>query len=419
MLEKAHANISWVREMPNGDFRINFIFRDDLLPGLGIRDPVKPPVLKSAHAQLALAAVSLGVVLAGLALEQRRQRRDALALGAGCALAYLMQLQISTPIWRLVPELATIQFPWRFQTLMVLTTALLAGLALSVAWERAGGIEPARWRLVQVGAWVLAGLILANLALAGRNAHLKPFVYDEARNRSAGVVQWVEPAFTPVEFTLYRRFKELQVKMPRVFFREGRGDVSIAEWTSSSRKLELDSESGGRIGVRTFWFPGWRASIDGAPLEVMGVSPDGTLAFEVPAGRHNVKLRFESTPVRQAAAWVGLVALLALPILALGSARLRAKVHGHPEARSEQARSRRRGLPHRRGRGARDATSVDHRPGDGAPAHLERGRDGVGRLQRRDLQLPRAARRARGAGTSLQDRLRHRGPRAPLRRAGR
>jgi hypothetical protein len=335
MLEKAHANISWVREMPNGDFRINFIFRDEVLPGLGIRDPVKPPVLKSAHSQLALAAAALGLVLAGLAAEQRRKRSDALALGAGCALTYLMQLGISTPIWRLVPELATIQFPWRFQTLMVLATALLAGLALSALWQRGGGIAPAGSRLVQLGSAVLVGLILLNLALAGRNAYLKPFVYDETRIQSAGVVQWVEPAFTPVEFTLYRRFKELQVKMPRAFFRDGRGDVSIAEWTSSSRKLELDSESGGRIGVRSFWFPGWRASIDGEPLEVTGTPPGGTLAFEVPPGRHTVKLRFEATPARRAAAWVGLAALLAMPILALGSTRLRAKASGYSEASSE------------------------------------------------------------------------------------
>ena len=48
----------------------------------------------------------------------------------------------------------------------------------------------------------------------------------------------------------------------------------------------------------------------------------------------------------------------------------------------------------------------DHRPRDRRPADLQRGRHGVGRLQRRDLQLPRAAARARGARATLLARAR-------------
>jgi hypothetical protein len=335
MLEKAHANISWVREMPNGDFRINFIFRDDLLPGLGIRDPVKPPVLKSAHSQLALAAVALGLALAGRSTESRRRRRDTLALGVGCALAYLLQLEISTPIWRLVPELATIQFPWRFQTLMVLTTALLAGFAFSAAWGHSAEEGAARRQLLHAGLLGMVAVILVNLALAGQNAYLKPFAYDEKQNQLSRVVQWVEPAFTPVQFTLYRRFKQADVSMPRALFRDGRGDVRIERWTSSSRTLELDSRAGGRVGVRTFWFPGWSASIGGTPLEVGASAPDGTLAFRVPPGRHTVELRFAATPVRRSAALVGLAAVLAMPFLAWWSPRLGTGAAARRSARGE------------------------------------------------------------------------------------
>ena len=49
------------------------------------------------------------------------------------------------------------------------------------------------------------------------------------------------------------------------------------------------------------------------------------------------------------------------------------------------------------------------------PADLERGRFRVGGPQRRDLQLPRAAARARGPGSHLLDRRRHRDHRASLR----
>ena len=51
------------------------------------------------------------------------------------------------------------------------------------------------------------------------------------------------------------------------------------------------------------------------------------------------------------------------------------------------------------------------------PAHVQRGRDGRGRVQRRDLQLPGAARRARRARPPVRNPVGHRGDRARLRGA--
>jgi hypothetical protein len=314
-LEKAHANISWVREMPNGDFRINFIFKDEILPGLGIRDPVKAPVLKSAHSQLLLAAAAAGLALAWSVSEWRQRRRDVLTLSVGCALAYFLQLEVSTFVWRAVPELPTIQFPWRFQTIMVLTTALLSGFALLSVRSRAPDTSMPARRLLVAGSILLGSALLVNLALAVQNAYLKPFDYDETKNQSPMVVGWVEPAFTPKEFTLYRRFKGMQVRAPRVFFRAGAGKVEIHHWASSARTLGIESASGATVGVRTFWFPGWTGRIDGTPIPLEASSPDGTLMFDVPPGRHTIELRFGRTPVRRTATLVALIALLATPLL--------------------------------------------------------------------------------------------------------
>ena len=53
------------------------------------------------------------------------------------------------------------------------------------------------------------------------------------------------------------------------------------------------------------------------------------------------------------------------------------------------------------------------------PADVERGRHGPGRLQRRDLQLPRAARAGSWRAATASDRERHRSDRPPLRGEGR
>ena len=72
-----------------------------------------------------------------------------------------------------------------------------------------------------------------------------------------------------------------------------------------------------------------------------------------------------------------------------------------------------------RGRRAR-AHSVEHRRRRGGRAAAsQRGRLGRDRLQRRDLELPRAATRARASRTPVRDALRHRGARPRLRGVGR
>ena len=72
------------------------------------------------------------------------------------------------------------------------------------------------------------------------------------------------------------------------------------------------------------------------------------------------------------------------------------------------------GPPRRR---PRPPPAVHHRPGGRRPAARQRGRLGPGRLQRRDLQLPRARARLAGARPPLPHQQRHRSARPPRTRS--
>jgi hypothetical protein len=88
----------------------------------------------------------------------------------------------------------------------------------------------------------------------------------------------------------------------------GRGTVSPVLRRANRAEFEVTSPAPDRLLYGAYYFPGWRATIDGAPA---AVSPDetGMVSVDVPAGKHRVAIDFGSTPVRTAA---GLVALLAL-----------------------------------------------------------------------------------------------------------
>jgi hypothetical protein len=201
---------------------------------------------------------------------------------------------------------------------MVFTAALLAGFALDAA--RAAGPADRRrsagW--LAPGIAVLAVLIAVNLYLGWQNAHLKEFVFDEAAGSFKGVVDWADPAFTPVEYKGYREFKNVKIDMPRAAFTGGSGEVTAPRWLSSRRTLEARSDTGGTIVLRSFWFPGWTARLDGAPLEIRPAPPYGAVSFTVPPGTHTIEMTFEPTPLRRAAAVIGIAFLAITAAVAWG-----------------------------------------------------------------------------------------------------
>jgi hypothetical protein len=64
-----------------------------------------------------------------------------------------------------------------------------------------------------------------------------------------------------------------------------------------------------------YQFPGWRVWIDGAQADTYPDPETGLLRFRIPAGQHKIKIRFRSTPLRQAASAVS--ALTATIFIAL------------------------------------------------------------------------------------------------------
>ena len=103
------------------------------------------------------------------------------------------------------------------------------------------------------------------------------------------------------------------------------------ELRTDSELVEYSSERSVLLSFRTFYYPGWRAYLlnpeSGDIIEELPIALRGKLGLmtvRVPAGKGQVLLRFEDTPLRELSTVVTFTSLALLLILIGTSVALRA-----------------------------------------------------------------------------------------------
>jgi hypothetical protein len=79
--------------------------------------------------------------------------------------------------------------------------------------------------------------------------------------------------------------------------------VEIVEQGALWDQFAISTPKNFVLRLYTFYFPGWRATVDGAEVEIEVAGPEGFITFWVPEGQHEVEVRFGDTQPRTAG-WV-------------------------------------------------------------------------------------------------------------------
>jgi hypothetical protein len=218
-----------------------------------------------------------------------------------------LTLPISSGLWEsLAGVVAYTQFPWRLLSVSAFALSFLCGAALFAFPQDARGIAPA-----------LAAVLLfvgANYAYTEPQHTDAVFNYQtqmdfEVKDRELlGDTIWMTGP-RPQDSPLVEEYVKGQV-LQKAIVVEGSASVKMLAHGGQSDEVHVDGVSASRIMFYTRYFPGWTAWIDGQPENVQPFGEQGLMAVQVPAGSHNVLLRFEDTPVRQIGAAVSAVSLL-------------------------------------------------------------------------------------------------------------
>jgi hypothetical protein len=247
----------------------------------------------------AVTILTAGLVLITLAICWRRCKAALPAvlfwMGVAC-LALFMMLPVSNPLWNLLPVLKKVQFPWRFHTLLNISTIALLVQAVQALKSRGG-------RSVWLG-WAFAGLALASMLIS---IAAFPFLAGPRFNRSlvskAGfseiqrsVLEHNHGSLEHVPIYAHqKRIKEAVFAMKHYGIMEGTGTAAILTWEPRKIVLEVNAHTDLTMWVKQFYFPGWRACTleDNTALSVFPVEKWGLLGLCVPEGQHTVDIDLE------------------------------------------------------------------------------------------------------------------------------
>jgi len=233
----------------------------------------------------------------------------------------LMMLPVSEPLWENAPFLPIAEFPWRMMGTANLSLAFLAGASLC-PWSDRGIVSKALLALT-------ISLLIVVLSAAVYLYPPKPFVeYD---NPSLQDYFRYELSTQTVGTTVLGEYmpvwaKEIPTTSPLMpaylagqpaekLNREaltGSVQAQLLEHTVVSDRYRFTATEPFTAQFYTFYYPGWRAYLDGQPTEIQITDPFGLMAVPVPAGEHELLLRFENIPL-----WTGVNALSAIALLAV------------------------------------------------------------------------------------------------------
>jgi hypothetical protein len=237
---------------------------------------------------------------------------------AGLGLIFLT-LPPSTLIWERVPVMPYLQFPWR---LLGPANMMLAVYGASGVTLLPGGL----WRRIGTGA---AFALVVTTALP--MLYPQPWSPDFGGTEPADMIEWERKSqalgttstgdFLPVNVKMnpgpidtlihsYARPGPVD-KVNRATVPDG-AEVNILEHGPQHDRFYVTTPKGFRLRLYTFYFPGWRAYVDGEEVGIEVARPEGFITLQVPAGQREVLVRFEDTLPRRVGWAISGAAVVAL-----------------------------------------------------------------------------------------------------------
>ncbi|HWF38325.1 MAG TPA: 6-pyruvoyl-tetrahydropterin synthase-related protein [Candidatus Acidoferrales bacterium] len=242
-------------------------------------------------------------------------------LGLGFASA-LMMLPVSLELWRHLPELVFLQFPWRWLAPLSVALALFAAAAISGL--RRHGTRQIATALVLVLIGITGALIATSTWWNSEDAALIAGEIQSGHGYE-GVDEYQPtgddrtdlPNATPDA----EEMPKVPATLPVEIFDADSGKVSptngdvkidVQKWAGERKRFEIEADAPVTLAVRLLNYPAWDVQEDGKSISPEAAPETAEMLLALAPGQHEVEIRFARTPDRIAGDAISALSVIGL-----------------------------------------------------------------------------------------------------------
>ena len=251
---------------------------------------------------VALMLVAWAVVGAAMVWNamRRAEGQDPALLRVTTALALaatLLMLPVTSLLWRVLPELKFVQFPWRWMSVIAVCAMVFTAVSMKGRRE-----------------WVW--LLLATTAIAGSGSYVGRNTWwdtEDMPSLQTALADGVGFEGTDEYDPVGDDHSDLPERQPRARFLSPAAQpgeprqIKIDRWTPEHRRLRTHTPEADRVAIRLVDFPAWVVTVNGKPTKFEHAAGTAQMIVPVPAGTSDVEIRFTRTWDRTIGGWISLL----------------------------------------------------------------------------------------------------------------
>jgi hypothetical protein len=274
----------------------------------------------------------VGTLAAAWAARSWRKDKPGLwsAMLVWAAACSVLMFPVTAILWRFLPKLAFMQFPWRWMLCLSMIFTILLAAGVHRWWTRAAICLAAlllivgAWHRIQPPWWDDAGALremrdnmIDNIGYAGTDEYT-PSGIDASGIDQAGS----DAADNGTDDAIHAGAKD---KAPRKVSEYGSTGavihalIHIDRWDAESKMFTVKASSPDQLALRLFPYPAWRAQVNGRIVQTSTARATGEMLVPVEAGLSRVQVTFIRTWDREAGGWISAVVVFLLSLAMLGA----------------------------------------------------------------------------------------------------
>ena len=212
--------------------------------------------------------------------------------GAVCGLLMLPEAAI---IWKVLPKLEFMQFPWRWLLCLSMMFVIFLTLGVRRWWMR--------FAVCAVAVLVIATAWVRIQAPWWDNAADLREMQDNMTDKIGyeGVDEYTPVGADPT--AIDKDVRTVTINGP------ARGAIHIQRCEPESRAFTVQSSAADQVALRLFRYPAWQAEVNGRLVETSAHQDTGQMLVPIEAGMNRVELKFVRTWDRAVGGWISLVSV--------------------------------------------------------------------------------------------------------------